>query len=396
VVSANAELSPGRHLAPLLFAGRKLLTGRHERLVGRILCLYAGREIPVQKPVQEPFLCPPLRMLLALCALVLGLLIFVPPTSAHAFEKRVYGDVVVESGQTAEEASTVVGSVTVNGLVKDDVGSVSGDILVNGAVGRDIRTAFGRVEVNAPVGGGVESAFGDVYVDSSVDGDVHVSRGYLRLGPGAQISGDVSVGDGTILRERGSVVEGSVTTGMASGFGHSPGGGYGAIPTFFTNWLLAALGFVICSLLLAVVAPGPLSAVVREAEEHPWWSLLLGLASVPAAGGLSVVLAVSVVGIPFLLLLAPAYLALVLFGALVAAYFVGRKLVPTTGRYRAGDALVAAIGASIIAATNLLPSFGNLLLCTLALLGAGAMILAFLSRRRHRFYEPYIRDRRDA
>jgi hypothetical protein len=151
--------------------------------------------------------------------------------------------------------------------------------------------------------------------------------------------------------------------------------------------------------LVAVLAPRPLSAAARKAEESPAMSLLFGLASVPAVVVLCVVLAVSIIGIPLLLLLAPAYLALVFFGALVAAFFVGRRVVFATGRYHVGNAMAAAVGALILAAAYLIPVLGDLLLYGLALFGAGASILAFVSRRPSRTYPSYgvyFGDRRDA
>jgi hypothetical protein len=108
-----------------------------------------------------------------------------------------------------------------------------------------------------------------------------------------------------------------------------------------------------------------------------------------------------VVGVPLLLLLAPAYLALVFYGAVVAAFYVGRKVVLATGRYRSGNALAATVGAALVAATVLIPYLGELLLFTLALLGTGAAILALISRRRTRrqaypSYEAFVGDHRDA
>jgi hypothetical protein len=93
----------------------------------------------------------------------------------------------------------------------------------------------------------------------------------------------------------------------------------------FVGWILASALFVACSVLAAVLVPRPLSAAARRAEEAPGRSFLFGLASVPAAIVLSVVLLISVVGAPLLLLLAPAYLALLFFGALVARSSLGAR-----------------------------------------------------------------------
>ena len=164
------------------------------------------------------------------------------------------------------------------------------------------------------------------------------------------------------------------------------------------GWVFGTAAFAACSVLLAVLMPGPLLAAARRAEESPGWSLLLGVASVPAVVVFAVVLAVSIIGIPLLLLLAPAYLALVFFGALVAAYFVGRRVVFATGHYRGGNALAAMVGALILAAAYMIPVLGGLLLYGLALFGTGAAILALFSRRRSRTYpsyDAYVQDRRE-
>jgi hypothetical protein len=169
----------------------------------------------------------------------------------------------------------------------------------------------------------------------------------------------------------------------------------------YIGWFFAAAGFAACVVLAAVVAPRSLSAAARRAEEAPGWSLLVGFVSLPAVIVLSVALAISVVGVPLLLLMTPAYLALVFYGALVAAFFVGRKVMLATGRYRSGNALAATVGAFLVAAAAMIPFLGELLVFALALLGTGASILALASRRRTRrpafpSYEAFVSDHRDA
>lgn len=324
-----------------------------------------------------------IRPLLTLSVVALGL-VALPALPAHAFENRAFGDVVVEPGETESEVSTPVGDVTVEGVVEGDVHSGRGDIVVNGeGVGGDINAGFGDVEVHAPVGGEIDAGLGDVYVDAPVRGDVNVGRGDLELGPEARVYGDVTSGSGEIRQHPEAVVGGKMLTGMRPEMDHD-WDGLGILN--FVGWIFAAAVFAACSVLVAVLAPGPLSAATRRAEESPAMSLFLGVASVPAVVVLCVVLAVSIIGIPLLLLLAPAYLAFVFFGALVAAYFVGRRVVFATGRYHVGNALAAAVGALILAAAHLIPVLGGLLVYGLALFGTGASILALVSRRRSRTY----------
>jgi hypothetical protein len=336
--------------------------------------------------------------LLTLSVVVIGLVV-ISAAPAHAFENKPLGDVVVERGQTEPEVSTPVGDVKVDGTVEGDVRSGVGDVVVNGEVGGSIKAGSGDVEVNGPVGGDIDAGFGDVHINSVVDGDVEVGRGDVDLGPGGFVRGGVHYGSGEFSGNR-EAVEGTIRAGamgpdMDHGMDHD-WGGFGILD--IASWLFAATLFVACSVLVAVIAPGPLSAAARKADESPAMSLLFGVASVPAVVVLCVVLAVSIIGIPLLLLLAPAYLALVFFGALVAAFFVGRRVIFAIGRYHVGNAMAAVVGALILAVAYLIPVLGDIFLYGFALFGAGASVLALVSRRRSRTYPyyGYYGDRRDA
>jgi hypothetical protein len=335
------------------------------------------------------------RPLLTLFLAVLGLIVLLP-LPAHALEKKAWGDVVVEQGEIESEVSTPVGNVRVDGIVEGDVKAGMGDVVVNGEVEDDIHAGRGDVEVYGPVGGDIEAGFGDVYVNDRVEGDVNVGNGDVELDSEADVRGSVYSGSGKITGNT-EAVQGTLATDVRPDVDHDPD--WFGIPNL-VGWAFGAAAFAACSVLVAVLAPGLLLAAARRVEESPGWSLLFGVASVPAVVVFAVILAVSVVGIPLLLLLAPAYLAFVFFGALVAAYFVGRRVVFATGHYRGGNALAAMVGAIILAVVYLIPVVGGLLLYGLALLGTGASILALFSRRPRAAhassYEEYVRDRRDA
>jgi cytoskeletal protein CcmA (bactofilin family) len=330
--------------------------------------------------------------LLTFSVVILGLVVLLP-FPAYAAEERLVGDVVVGPRGVEHDVSTGAGDLEVHGLVEDDVHSGFGDVLVSGEVKGDIDAGFGDVKIEGPVEGDVRAEFGDVYVNAPVKGDVNVGWGDVDLGPDAEISGNLECEGCEITGNRGAVKGHMMARGMALDFDESHGPGI----IGFVGWLFAALAFAACAVLAAVVAPRPLTSAASRAEESPGRSFVYGLVSLPAVFVLCVVLAVSIVGIPLLLLLVPAYLALLFFGALVAAFFIGTRVLMVTGRYRVGNALAAVVGAIILAATTLIPVLGDLLLYSLTLLGTGAIILALFSRRRprasHPSYEAYVRDR---
>jgi cytoskeletal protein CcmA (bactofilin family) len=329
--------------------------------------------------------------LLTFSVVILGLVVLLP-LPAHAAEQRLVGDVVVGHRAVEHDVSTGAGDLEVRGRVEDDVHSGFGDVLVTGKVNGDIDAGFGDVKIEGPVEGDVRAEFGDVYVNAPVKGDIHVGWGEVDLGPDADISGNLECEGCEITGNRGAVKGDMMARGMAIDFDDSHGP---SIIGFF-GWLFAALAFAACAVLAAVVAPRPLASAARRAEESPGRSFVYGLISLPAFFVLCVALAVTIIGIPLLVLLVPAYLALLFFGALVAAFFIGTRVLMVTGRYRVGNALAAVVGAMILAATTFIPVLGDLLLYALSLFGAGAIILALFSRRpraSHPSYEAYVRDR---
>ena len=252
---------------------------------------------------------------------LVGLVMFLPPLPAYAGEKSVFRDVTVERGAYADEVSTVFGDARVRGPVAGDVHSAFGDVAVDGSVGGSVNSGFGNIVVRAPVAGEVDAGFGDVYVNDIVKGGIDVDYGDIRLGNDAKVVGHVRPGSGEVRRAPGAEMHGPMGAGMMPDFGSSRDDDL----IGYIGWFFAAAGFAACVVLASVVAPRSLSAAARRAAEVPGWSLLVGLVSVPAVLVLSVALAVSVVGVPLLLLLAPAYLAFVFYGALVAAFFVGDR-----------------------------------------------------------------------
>ena len=332
------------------------------------------------------------RPLLTLSAMILGLFVLLP-LPAHAAEERLVGDVVVGHRGVEHDVSTGAGDLEVHGLVEDDVHSGLGDVLISGEVKGDVDSGFGDVEIEGPVDGDVRAEFGEVYVNDRVAGDVNVGWGDVDLGPDAKVLGNLECEGCEITGNRSEVKGEMMARGMALDFDESHGPGI----IGFVGWLFAALAFAACAVLAAVVAPRPMASAASRAEESPGRSFVYGLLSLPVVFVLCVVLAVSIVGIPLPLLLVPAYLALLFFGALVAAFFIGTRVLMVTGRYRFGNALAAVVGAMILAATTFIPVLGDLLLYALSILGTGAIILALFSRRSprasHPSYEAYVRDR---
>lgn len=215
-------------------------------------------------------------------------------------------------------------------------------------IARDVVVVGGSLVVEGEVRGDAVAVGGSVDVTGEVRGDVAAIGASVDLGPEAVVSGDVVSIGGSVHEAPGSVVEGmvqevaffpSLTFGGWSGSGarikHAPDIDVDISPRwrpFDVIWSLFGVALlVIFAALTLLIAPKPVDRVGQQAAEEPWKSGLVGLLSqilfFPLLVILVLILVISIVGIPFLLLLPFVILALALIcllGYTAIALRIGR------------------------------------------------------------------------
>jgi hypothetical protein len=183
---------------------------------------------------------------------------------------------------------------------------------------------------------------GSVTVLGRVDDDVVAVGGSVKLGPKARVRGDVTAVGGSVTQEKGSHIGGAVNeVRIGPQFNFAPmhffdglwldgfeviGDGFRLFGTAMRVSLL-----VLMVLLVALIAARPVSRIADRAGREPWTSgftgLLAQLLFIPVLVITIVILAVSIIGIP-LLLLVPfaivAFLLAMLVGFAGVALRVGR------------------------------------------------------------------------
>jgi hypothetical protein len=204
---------------------------------------------------------------------------------------------------------------------------------------------FGDIAVreDEEIGGEVVAVLGSVRIDGEVGNQVVAVLGSVDLGPKAVVRGDVVAVGGRVRKAEGAQVRGSVTE-VALG---DPGirvnvgpwmDGWGPIHLFGFGPVTRLLGSTFRYGLLAllacaalVIARRPVEGSALRVADNPVKAVLVGFAAwilfAPLLAASAIVLAISIVGIPLLLLLPFAVLALLLM-ALVGfsgtAYAVGQ------------------------------------------------------------------------
>jgi hypothetical protein len=275
-----------------------------------------------------------------------------------------------------------------------------------------------RVERDEHVENEVVVVFGSAQVDGEVDGDVTVVMGSLSLGADAIVHGDVNVIGGSLNRAATARIDGDIHN-VGSG---RAGGAPRRMGEIVRNAFVWRVGSLVTTLLrmamlllltLVVVAFGP-QAVERIADRtaiDPLRAGLIGffaeLLFFPVVVVTVVVLAVSIVGIP-LLLLVPFGILLALLVLLVGftgvAYQIGRTLHARFGWTGRGAYASVALGVLAIGGTALLArsaaliggdlfgiplvALGFVLEYAAWTIGFGAAILVWLRGRRGGLHVP--------
>lgn len=238
------------------------------------------------------------------------------PPRIHSDEKVILGSSLhVKEDEAVQDVVVMGGTLTVDG-------TVDGDAVVIGGAGT---------------------------VNGEVTGDFVVVGGPAKLGPDAHIHGDVAAVGGPLVRAEGSVVDGQVSqtqlplagkwwSGWARDWARQQPHPINAISPFWrvtrifytvTRYLV----IVLLAMLLMLVARRPMERAAARVTREPWRAGVVGLLAevllLPVTILVIILLAVSIIGIPLLILVPFALLALAFgafFGYCAAAWALGRWL----------------------------------------------------------------------
>jgi hypothetical protein len=209
---------------------------------------------------------------------------------------------------------------------------------------------------------------GSVTVLGRVDDDVVAVGGSVRLGPKARVRGDVTAVGGRVEQEKGAEIGGTVNeVRIGPQFDFRPWHAFDG--NWFNGWSAVGDSFrlvgtlmrislvVLLVTIVALIASGPVERIGERAGREPWLSgftgLLAQLLFIPVLVLTIVILAVSIIGIP-LLVLVPFGIIGFLLAVLVGFAGVAHRL----GRWAVGPdrpILVAlAVGVVLVSAVALL------------------------------------------
>ena len=286
-------------------------------------------------------------------------------------------------------------SVTPAGSESSQSGGSGDGLVIDDGAGLVRIFSDANVAHGQHIDGDVVAVFGSVHVAGSVSGNTVAVFGSVTLDSSATVNGDaVAVGGGLDSREGAKVSGQSVSVGflpLTFGLPALPL----ALMTLFMGWLVTALFGGLYGLLF----PAQLARTSRTASQRTALSLVLGLLSGPFVPVATILLMVTVIGLPFGLLLPFVWMVATFIGHIAATRVLGAKILRRGPGEGSAFAPIAA-GATFVAAFFIVGVFlwqmgpflrsvslfffmaGLLIHMGLSAIGCGAVLLSRFGTRR--------------
>jgi hypothetical protein len=227
--------------------------------------------------------------------------------------------------------------------------------------------------INVPEGAEVKTVVavgGSVTVAGKVVEDVVAIGGNISLSKSAIVGGDVVVVGGTVNKDPNAIIRGNITevkmpTGMIT-----KGLGWGL--AIFS--VLSFLAFLVLAIIIVGLFDKQLGITSYYIERLPGhallWGILAGLLVVP----LIILMVISIIGIPFIPVLAIILAAAGVFGYIAASQLIGKLFLRAVRVYNKPMVWEIVSGLIILFILSFLPILGWIVKALVGIMGLGAII----------------------
>ena len=333
---------------------------------------------------------------------------------------------VVISGNVGGDVKARMGEVIVDGSVGGNLTADIGAVSVGGNLGGDIDSGFGELIINGAVAGNVYSKGGNVVINGIVEGDVILEQGLVELGPEAAVAGRIYVGRG-LIEKADSAIVGELEIGeelsadelnkTISGTGPDSGYNFDGVDSNIINEIteevtgavertLREIGFmphrigwsyhpqpfsgfyggvargVINMLIMFALAALTHTLFPRQvkragaavsAKTGPvvGWGILAMVLAIP----LAILLAITLVGIPLIIIEIIILVAAAILGYSGIVGLIGGKIIESASSKTVNPLAAIAIGVLVIGLIAMIPIVGALVSLAVYTLAVGAALV---------------------
>ncbi len=322
---------------------------------------------------------------------------------------EIYGDAYIMGGQVIVDGTihgdllVAAGSIDVSGKVTGNIRSLGGQILISGHVGNNATALAGNVQFlpSASIGGNVVATAGNVYLSADVRGEatvvasslrvsslIHESLkayvGALRLTSKAFIRGDLNYSSNTTaLIEPGAHIQGVVT--------YRPSFVQEIVQRTWLHKLLVGSKVItvlmnfaytlVVGIILIKLFPRNLGAALEALRLNPWKSFTFGLVLLILLPLISLVLLMTILGVPFALTLIAANI-IGFYTAKIYSIFFASNWCFTRFKFKVNRISTLFMGLVAYFFLTAIPYAGIVIGFAAMLFGLGAGVLGYKSKSR--------------
>lgn len=295
--------------------------------------------------------------------------------SAVSQDLIVGGGSVTILSAVADDLRVGGGNIVISGSVKGDVVAAGGQTQISGVgIGGDVLWAGGVLRVEAPVTGNLTLRGGDVTIQSTVHGNVDFRGEKLTLGKNAVIDGNLTYrSPKEATMEEGAVVKGSTNYEPQK----SIQGDKKGIATIISVALFGKfLSILACALVIGLLFRRYSAELLTIATSQPLTEMGRGVVVLIMLPIVSIILLVTLLGIPFGILGLLGFVAVLIFVSIVAPIILGslvHKWVFKPMDYEVTWKTIL-LGVVLYTILGFIPILGWLCILLLTLLTVGSMV----------------------
>jgi hypothetical protein len=309
---------------------------------------------------------------IALCSIMV--LILFGATAIADDIVRIGSSVEIEEGRILDgDAVSIGGSVTIKGEVRGDAVSVGGSVYVSGVVNGDVVATGGSVVLDST---------------AVVYGEVTSVGGTLDRHPDAEVHGEVN----EVAFELGPFKPFTIPRFITPGFPRT----MARIPSLFSLSLMGVVVTLVFVLFVILIVPTPTHRLSETIQRSLGRTVLVGLLADILFLPAMVILAISIVGIPLILLSMMALMVALLFGLGGVALATGQQLIERSGERTWHPIALALLGVVVIGIIPFLSTFFDSIVSFFGFviafgawtIGLGAVILTRFGTRLPQYLVP--------
>ena len=306
-----------------------------------------------------------------------------------------FGGQVLVDGRVNGDLITAGGVVTISGSVSQDVRAAGGQLTISGEIGGNVTIGGGNIEItdSARVGGGIVAGGGNISlaapvgksikvggvnltISNKINGDVEAGVETLRLTSKAKVGGDLtywSEKDASV--DEKAVIGGEVTKKTPPATGFETKKILGAFTGFSLFMKLVSLiSTLIVGLFIIKLFPRYSRQTVSTLKNRPWASLGVGVVALILTPIITVLLLVTLVGIPIGLILGAIYAISLYLARIFVIFWAGSWILERT-RGKVNEIWALIIGLIVYLVVTSIPIIGSFVVFFTILFGLGAAII---------------------